>query len=76
MSGTTQGPKPHDASFAHVDRWTAPKQTQPIQVIVEGVVCDGELLGKNGPRAQVRFVKDGSSFVRWFDASAVLDLPE
>ena len=71
------GPKPFDASFAHGDRYSPPKQSGDVVVTVDGEPCPGTLLGRNGPRAQVRFTRDGHQYVRWFDADAVDDtLPD
>ena len=38
-------------------------------VTVDGLQLPATVLGRNGPRTQVRFTKDGSSYVRWFDSA-------
>ena len=67
----TATPQPFDASFANSDRYTPPKVDEDITVLVDGVPCTGQVLGRNGPRVQVRFERDGATFVRWFDTEAV-----
>jgi hypothetical protein len=73
-AASRDGNKPFNASFGASARYTA--SGEAVQVLVEGTVCDGELLGRNGPRVQVRFVLDGATYVRWFDADALLDSDE
>ena len=66
--------KPFDASFGSSERYTQPQgDDAATSVVVEGVVCPGEILGRNGPRVQVRFTLRESSYVRWFDAADLLD---
>ena len=68
--------KPFDASFDASDRYTRPTGDQAqTWVVVSDQACEGTILGRNGPRVQVRFVLDGSTYVRWFDADALLDEP-
>lgn len=68
--------KPFDASFASGDRYTQPQgEDARTWVAVDGDVCEGTILGRNGPRVQVRFVKDESTYVRWFDAVDLLEAP-
>jgi hypothetical protein len=63
------------AAFGGSERYTPPKGDDGrVTVTVDDAVCEGDVLGRNGPRVQVRFVNDGSSFVRWFDAANVTDL--
>ena len=69
--GPRDGQKPFDASFGNANRYK-PGDT-PVQVVVEGVLCIGTLLGRNGPRAQVRFELEGATYIRWFDAEAVIE---
>ncbi|MCW2669337.1 MAG: hypothetical protein JWO27_1234 [Frankiales bacterium] len=68
-------PKPFDASFRSSERYRQPQGDNRTWVVVEGAVCVGEVLGRNGPRAQVRFELKGSTYVRWFDAAALLEEP-
>lgn len=66
--------EPGSASFANRDRWTTPHPDDPdVQVVVEGTVCPARVLGRNGPRVQLRFQLGGASYVRWFDRSEVLE---
>jgi hypothetical protein len=68
--------KPFDASFSSGDRYTPPADEDArTWVLVEGTVCPGEILGRNGPRAQVRFELQGSTYVRWFDTHLLLEEP-
>ena len=71
----SENTKPFDASFDSSERYTQPLGDTQTWVIVEGVVCSGEVLGRNGPRAQVRFELQGARYVRWFDTHALLDDP-
>jgi len=69
----THDPKPFDASFGASERYTQPSgDDAQTWVFVDGKVCSGEILGRNGPRVQVRFTLNDSSYVRWFDAEALL----
>ena len=69
----TPDAKPFDASFGASDRYTPPHGDDArTQVTVDGTVCEGEILGRNGPRVQVRFTREGSTYVRWFDAGDLL----
>lgn len=62
--------KPFDASFGSGDRYTAPQgDDATTYVVVNDVLCPGVILGRNGPRAQVRFTMNGSTYVRWFDTA-------
>ena len=70
--GPRDGKKPFDASFGNANRYTS-GDGAPVQVLVDGVLCPGTVLGRNGPRVQVRFERDGSTYVRWFDAESVVD---
>ncbi|MCU1599791.1 MAG: hypothetical protein JWO22_500 [Frankiales bacterium] len=72
MSSQGPGEKLFDASFAHGDRYAPPASTEPVTVVVEGAACPGEVLGRNGPRTQVRYQSAGHSYVRWFDSDQVL----
>ena len=66
--------KPFDASFGASDRYTKPHQEEAsVKVDVEGTVCPGHILGRNGPRVQVRFELEGATYVRWFDADALVE---
>ncbi len=68
--------KPFDASFGSGERYTQPQGDDAVTaVVVEGEVCPGEILGRNGPRVQVRFALKGSTYVRWFDATELLEDP-
>jgi hypothetical protein len=71
----TENDKPFDASFGSSERYTQPLGKTQTWVVVEGVVCPGEVLGRNGPRAQVRFELQGARYVRWFDTDALLEDP-
>lgn len=69
----TQDPKPFDASFGASERYKQPQAEEAqVNVVVDGVTCPGVILGRNGPRVQVRFTHEGATYVRWFDADAVL----
>ena len=70
MSGRS-GEKPFDAGFGEANRYK-PDATA-VQVVVDDEVCAGEVIGRNGPRAQVRFTLHGSTYVRWFDADALVE---
>jgi hypothetical protein len=63
--------RPPSASFGGSQRYSAPKDTAQAQtqVEVDGQICAGTILGRNGPRVQVRFSRDGQTFVRWFDTA-------
>lgn len=68
----SQDPKPFDASFGASERYKQPQGDEArVRVVVDGEDCPGEILGRNGPRVQVRFERGGDTFVRWFDADAV-----
>jgi hypothetical protein len=68
--------KPFDASFGASDRYTPPHgEDARTWVQVAEDVCPGEILGRNGPRVQVRFERAGSTYVRWFDADDLLAEP-
>ena len=70
-------PKPFDASFGASERYTQPHgEDAQTHVFVDGQVCPGEILGNNGPRVQVRFTLNGATYVRWFDADALVDDPQ
>jgi hypothetical protein len=70
----THDPKPFDASFGASERYKQPQAEEAqVTVVVDDVTCPGVILGRNGPRVQVRFEHDGATYVRWFDADAVLD---
>jgi hypothetical protein len=75
---TTRADKPFEgASFPHRQRYGIRKgSTTAVTVTVDGQVCVGEVLGRNGPRVQVRFGLAGRNFVRWFDLLDVTDLAE
>lgn len=66
------GRKPFNAAFDLVDRYRAAKEGESCQVLVGGVAWPGWVLGFNGARRQVRFVRDGRTYVQWFDAADVL----
>jgi hypothetical protein len=69
----THDPKPFDASFGASERYTQPHgEEAQVTVVVDDATCPGVILGRNGPRVQVRFEHDGATYVRWFDADAVL----
>ncbi len=69
----THDAKPFDASFGASERYTQPHgQEAQVTVVVDDVPCAGVILGRNGPRVQVRFEHDAATYVRWFDADAVL----
>ncbi|MCW2673541.1 MAG: hypothetical protein JWP14_2130 [Frankiales bacterium] len=68
--------KPFDASFGSSALYRQPQGDSRTWLFVEGVVCAGEILGRNGPRVQVRFQLGDSTYVRWFDADALLDDPD
>ena len=72
----TSDDKPFDASFGSSERYTAPQGEDAVTaVLVEGRVCPGEILGRNGPRVQVRFELEGSTYVRWFDVTDLVEEP-
>jgi hypothetical protein len=72
----SQDEKPFDASFGASERYRpAHGDDARTSVTVDGVVCQGEILGRNGPRAQVRFVLDDATYVRWFDLADLIDDP-
>ena len=72
----SQDRKPFDASFGASERYRpASGDDAQTWVVVDGAACQGEILGRNGPRVQVRFAMDGDNYVRWFDAAALLDEP-
>jgi hypothetical protein len=69
----SQDPKPFDASFGASDRYKQPQAEEArVSVVVDGETCPGHILGRNGPRVQVRFEREGGTYVRWFDADAVV----
>ena len=72
MSGRN-GEKPFDAGFGEANRYKP--DDAAVHVTVEGVLCPGEVIGRNGPRAQVRFTLNDATYVRWFDADALLEDP-
>ena len=72
----SRDPKPFDASFGASDRYTQPRDGDAgIWVSLDGTSYPGEILGRNGPRVQVRFERDGATYVRWFDAADLSDAP-
>lgn len=54
------------------DRYRPPTDVEPVQVLLDGVLHPGEVLGRNGPRVHVVFEQDGARYRRWVDATAVL----
>lgn len=67
------GEKPFDARFRASDRYTPAKQAHFTAAVVDGPTYAAEVLGRNGPRVQVRVHRDGQRFVRWLDADALVD---
>ena len=63
--------RPFDASFPTTDRYTVPRDDAEVRLVVDGEERTGTVLGRNGPRVQVRFEMDGDTYVRWFDTSQV-----
>ena len=68
MSDTKQPPS---RAMADRDRYRPPVQDERVEVCVDGVDYSGEVLGRNGARVHVVFVKDGARYRRWVDAAAV-----
>jgi hypothetical protein len=67
--------EPGSASFPSTDRYRSPRSSDDaeVQVRIDGTLCAATVLGRNGPRVQLRFALDGASYVRWFDRADVLD---
>lgn len=70
MEPSDQSSKPFEASFSNADRYTPPTQSDCV-VQVDGEPCPGTILGRNGPRTQVRFQRAEETYVRWFDTDDV-----
>ena len=64
--------RPPTAAFSAQERYRPPRTTEAVRVVVEGTACEGVLLALNGPRAHVRFERDGARYVRWFDVDDLL----
>ena len=63
--------RPPSRAMADKDRYTPPDQDEAVLVLVEGESCPGEVLGRNGARVHVVFVRGGSRYRRWVDADTV-----
>ncbi len=79
MAGETQQPTravvaPPSRAMADRDRYRPPAADERVEVLVDDVRHPGEVLGRNGARVHVVFVKDGSRYRRWVDADDVLVL--
>ena len=57
--------------MADRDRYRPPVEVEHVEVRVDGVGYPGEVLGRNGARVHVVFIKDGARYRRWVDATAV-----
>ena len=74
MAGDTK--QPPSRAMADRDRYRPPLQDEQVQVRVDGAAYPGEVLGRNGSRVHVVFVKDGGRYRRWVDAAAVAAVAE
>ena len=63
--------QPPSRAMADRDRYRPPLTDEQVRVCVDGVAYPGEVLGRNGGRVHVVFVKDGGRYRRWVDAAAV-----
>ena len=69
MADTKQPPS---RAMADRDRYRPPSGEEQVEVLVDGTGYPGEVLGRNGSRVHVVFVKDGGRYRRWVDADAVV----
>lgn len=65
----TAAPPPR--AMSDRDRYRAPAGQEPIVVEIDGVGYPGEVLGRNGTRVHVVFVREGDRYRRWVDAASV-----
>ena len=70
MSGDTT--QPPSRAMADRDRYRPPLADERVEVHVDGTGYPGEVLGRNGSRVHVVFIKDGGRYRRWVDAAAVV----
>lgn len=70
MSGDTK--QPPSRAMADRDRYRPALADERVEVHVDGTDYPGEVLGRNGGRVHVVFVKDGGRYRRWVDAAAVV----
>ena len=68
MADTKQPPS---RAMADRDRYRPPSGEEQVEVLVDGTGYPGEVLGRNGSRVHVVFVKDGGRYRRWVDVDAV-----
>lgn len=68
--------KSFSASYARSERFTPPKDSAEVVVTVDGETCPGTISGRNGPRTQVRYQRNGDRYVRWFDTGDVIQAPD
>lgn len=68
MADTKQPPS---RAMADRDRYRPPAGNERVAVTVDGTGYPGEVLGRNGGRVHVVFVRDGGRYRRWVDADAV-----
>ena len=54
------------------DRYRPPSEAEQVEVVVDGAGYPGEVLGRNGSRVHVVFVKEGGRYRRWVDAQHVV----
>ena len=73
MSGDTK--QPPSRAMADRDRYRPALAEERVEVHVDGADYPGEVLGRNGSRVHVVFVKDGGRYRRWVDATAVVPVP-
>ena len=64
--------QPPSRAMADRDRYRPPTVEEQVEVLVDGTGYPGEVLGRNGSRVHVVFVKDGGRYRRWVDADAVV----
>ena len=70
MSGDTK--QPPSCAMADRDRYRPALAEERIEVHVDGADYPGEVLGRNGSRVHVVFVKDGGRYRRWVDATSIV----
>ncbi|MBC7375790.1 MAG: hypothetical protein H7323_17515 [Frankiales bacterium] len=66
---------PPSRAMPDSDRYRPPAGQEHIVVEIDAIGYPGEVLGRNGGRVHVVFVRDGGRYRRWVDACAVRAVP-
>lgn len=69
--GSRDTAAPPSKAMSDRDRYRPPAGQEDIVVEIDGVGYPGEVLGRNGGRVHVVFLREGGRYRRWVDASVV-----